>query len=89
MVARQSRTGSRTNGGVAARSTEMIGDYPAASMVVLFGVGLGVGLVVGHAIAESVTHEPARHDSLVHKLTCQIRHALKQALPESVWQQLS
>ncbi len=88
MVARQTPTASRMNGG-ATRYPETIGEYPAAAMVVLFSVGLGIGLVVGHAISESLTDESRPSDSLVQKLTCQIRNALKQALPENIWQQLS
>lgn len=88
MVAWQSRTAGRMNGG-ANRPLEMIGEYPAASMVVLFSVGLGLGLVVGHALSESLADGSRRRDSLVQKLTCQIRSVLKQTLPENIWRQLS
>jgi hypothetical protein len=87
MVARQTRARPSFNGGRLSDPAEMIAEHPATSMVVLFGVGLGVGLVVGHAICESMRTE--RSDSLLNKLSCQIRDTLKQALPEGVWQHLS
>ena len=86
MVARHTRAQPGANGGRTSNPAEMIADHPATSMVVLFGVGLGVGLVIGHAICESTR---TQSESLVHKLSCQIRDTLKQALPEGVWQHLS
>lgn len=91
MVARRTSSRMQSNGGTSyqAEVAEMIGDYPAASMVVLFAAGVGIGMIAGHAISESLHRSFTPDESLTHKVACQIRSALKQALPENVWHYLA
>jgi hypothetical protein len=40
---------------------ELVGEYPASSVLLVFGIGLGVGFVIGHALCESTSsywHQP-------------------------------
>jgi len=89
MVAQESRFRSSRNGGSAARAREWVEDYPATSVAVLFGIGVGVGLMLGHTIAESTGHHMFHQDTLTEKLTCQIRDVLKNSLPEGISRYMS
>lgn len=70
-------------------SMEMIEEHPLTSLVVVFGVGMGVGLLLGQAVCESFGSMRGRPETTAEKLGCQIRDALKHALPESVARHLS
>jgi hypothetical protein len=39
---------------------EIVGDYPASSVLLVFGIGLGVGFVIGNALCQSsgYWHQP-------------------------------
>jgi hypothetical protein len=63
------------------RPTEMVREYPLASMLLMFGVGLGVGVVVSSAICSSLTEEESHSitKSMSH-VTDKVRHQVYDAL---------
>lgn len=64
---------------------EMAKEYPVASMLVLFGVGVGVGVLLSQAAAMSLGgHTP----SMSERLSKQIYDAVTNAVPDSVRRQL-
>ena len=74
------------NGGAPARPGALMEEYPFASVTVMFGLGLGTGFVLGHTLAEASGRKMFQESTLAEKLTCQIRDALKNSLPEQLAQ---
>lgn len=89
MVAQARSKQARASASAQSCTTEVIQEYPLTSLCVVFGVGMGVGMLLGQAIGDSIKGMVGREESTAEKLGCQIRDALKHALPESVMRHLS
>lgn len=69
------------------KPVELAREYPMASMLIVFGVGLGVGVIFSQFLCSSTAsflHEP----TFAERLSRQINDAVHQVLPESLAKQL-
>ncbi len=64
------------------KPVEMAKEYPVASMMVLFGVGLGVGVLLGQSCSRLPYFAPEQ--STTERLTKQIYDAVANAIPSSL-----
>jgi len=90
------RRGQGGNGGQGASSTfeewtsaptEFVQEYPASSILVAFGIGLGLGVIVGHTLSDSMTTTGSSRRNVersMESLGRQVCEALRSSLPESV-----
>jgi hypothetical protein len=64
-------------------SRELVEEYPVASTLLAFGIGVGVGVLIGQTIAAAVSPE---RDSLsrLDSLSQQVRDAVRKAVPEAI-----
>jgi Na+-transporting NADH:ubiquinone oxidoreductase subunit NqrE len=67
------------------KPVEVAKEYPVASMLVVFGVGLGVGVLLSQVACASMHHEPTFSERLSH----QIYHAVNDVIPEALRGQLA
>ncbi|HEV8002247.1 MAG TPA: hypothetical protein VGP63_20320 [Planctomycetaceae bacterium] len=68
-------------------SRDLVEEYPMASTVLAFGVGLGVGVLIGQTIVGALTSEP-EPSSRLDSLNQQIRDAVRNTVPEVIRQYL-
>jgi hypothetical protein len=68
---------------IARSSQELVEDYPMASTLLAFGVGLGVGVLVGQTVAGAFRHE-APPSSRLESLSQQVCDAVRNAVPEAI-----
>jgi len=90
------RRGQSGNAGQGASSTfeewtsapgEFVQEYPASSILVAFGIGLGLGVIVGHSLSDSMTSTGSGRRSVERSMESfgrQVCEALRSSLPESV-----
>jgi hypothetical protein len=69
------------------RPGEMVQEYPLASMLLMFGMGLGVGVVLSQALAHGLS-EMVEEPSMTDKLRRQAYDALSSVLPPNMLKQL-
>ena len=55
---------------------EVVREYPLASMLLMFGMGLGVGVVVSQAICGSLAEMEPESSSMTDRLSRQVYDAL-------------
>jgi hypothetical protein len=70
------------------KPVEVAKEYPVASMLVVFGVGLGVGVLLSQVACSSFAgmyHEPTFSE----RLSQQIYHAVNDVIPDSLRGQLA
>ena len=77
------------------RPAEMVKEYPLASMLLMFGVGMGLGVIVSNAICSSLAEEESTASSMANsfshmtgKLREQTYAALENVLPPAMLKQL-
>jgi len=70
------------------RPAEMVKEYPLASMLLMFGMGLGVGVVVSSAICSSLDELPAQDSTVTERLKKQVYDALSNVLSPSTLRQI-
>jgi hypothetical protein len=68
---------------IADSSLELVEEYPMASTLLAFGVGLGVGVLVGQTIAGALRPE-SPHVSRLDSLSHQVCEAVRNAVPEAI-----
>ena len=66
---------------------EMVKEYPLASMLLMFGMGLGVGVLVSHSLC-SVLAEVAEEPTMTEKVRKQVMDALSQLVSPSTLRQI-
>jgi len=70
------------------RPGELVKEYTLASMLLMFGMGLGVGVVVSSAICSGL-NEMTEHDSTMsQKLKRQVYDALSNVIPPETLRQI-
>ncbi len=67
---------------------EMVKEYPLASMLLMFGMGLGVGVVVSSAICSSLAEMDVHESTMSEKVKKQIYDALGHVLSPSTLRQI-
>jgi fructoselysine-6-P-deglycase FrlB-like protein len=70
------------------RPAELVKEYPLASMLLMFGMGLGVGVVVSSAICSSLTEMDVHESTMAEKLKKQVYDALSNVLSPSTLRQI-
>jgi len=70
------------------RPGEMVKEYPLASMLLMFGVGLGVGVVVSSALCSSLAEMTEHEVTMSEKLKKQVYDALGHVLSPSTLRQI-
>ena len=70
------------------RPAELVKEYPLASMLLMFGMGLGVGVVVSSAICSGLAEMNEHEATMSEKLKKQIYDALGHVLPPSTLRQI-
>ena len=66
---------------------ELVKDYPLASMLLMFGIGMGVGVVVSSAICSSLAEMTEHEATMSEKLKKQVYDALSNVIsPETLRQ---
>jgi hypothetical protein len=68
---------------IASSSLELVEEYPMASTLLAFGVGLGVGVLVGQTIAGALRQESPRSPRL-DSLSQQVCDAVRNAVPDAI-----
>jgi hypothetical protein len=70
--------------------SELLDDYPVASTILAFGVGLGVGVLIGQTVASALSSraEPSQFSRL-ESLGTQISDAVRNAIPEAISRHLA
>jgi len=91
MVAQSNRMNEQFRAGMEAmqQPAELVKEYPLASMLLMFGMGLGVGVVVSQAICGSLmeTAEP-EVSSMTDKVRRQVYDALSHVISPSMLKQI-
>ena len=67
---------------------ELAKEYPLASMLLVFGVGIGVGVLLGQALAGPLNQMMQPEPTMTERLGRQMLDYLSNVLPESVSRQL-
>ena len=70
------------------RPAEVVREYPLASMLLMFGMGLGVGVVLSHTIAHSLSEMTDLEPTMTEKMRQQVYGALSNVLSPSMLKQL-
>jgi len=70
------------------RPGELVKDYPLASMLLMFGMGLGVGVIVSQTICNSLLEMAEPEPSMTDKLRRQVYDALGHVLTPSMLKQV-
>jgi len=66
------------------RPAEVVREYPLASMLLMFGMGLGVGVVLSHTIAHSLSEMTDLEPTMTEKMRQQVYGALSNVLLNAV-----
>jgi len=69
------------------RPVEMVKEYPLASMLLMFGMGLGVGVLVSQSLC-SVLAEVAEEPTMTEKVRKQVIDALSHVVSPSTLRQI-
>jgi len=69
------------------RPAEMVKEYPLASMLLMFGMGLGVGVLVSQSLC-SVLAEVAEEPTMTEKVRKQVIDALSHVVSPSTLRQI-
>jgi len=69
------------------RPAEMVKEYPLASMLLMFGMGLGVGVLVSQSLC-SVLTEMAEEPTMTEKVRKQVIDALSHVVSPSTLRQI-
>ena len=67
---------------------ELVKEYPLASMLLMFGMGLGVGVIVSQTICNSLLEMAEPEPSMTDKLRRQVYDALGHVLSPSMLRQV-
>jgi hypothetical protein len=67
---------------------ELVREYPLASMLLMFGMGLGVGVVVSQAICGSLMESEPEVASMTDKVRRQVYDALSHVISPSMLKQI-
>jgi len=67
---------------------ELVREYPLASMLLMFGMGLGVGVVVSSAICSGLAEMTEHDPTMSEKLKKQVYDALSNVISPSMLKQL-
>jgi len=70
------------------KPVEMAREYPLASMLLVFGVGVGVGCLLGQALAGPLTQMIQPQPTMSERLGRQMLDYVSSVLPESIARQL-
>jgi len=70
------------------RPGELVKEYPLASMLLMFGMGLGVGVVVSSAICSSLDEMTVHDSTMTERLKKQVYDALSNVLSPSTLRQI-
>jgi len=70
------------------RPAELVKEYPLASMLLMFGMGLGVGVVVSSAICNSIGEMTEHESTMAEKLKRQVYDALSHVISPSTLRQI-
>ena len=70
------------------RPAEVVREYPMASMLLMFGIGLGAGVVLSQAICSSLAEMAEPEPRFTEKLRSQVYDALSHVLTPSMMKQL-
>jgi len=70
------------------RPAELVKEYPLASMLLMFGMGLGVGVVVSSAICSSLDEMTVHDSTMTERLKKQVYDALSNVLSPSTLRQI-
>jgi len=70
------------------RPGELVKEYPLASMLLMFGMGLGVGVIVSQTICNSLLEMAEPEPSMTNKLRRQVYDALGHVLTPSMLRQV-
>jgi len=70
------------------RPAEMVKEYPLASMLLMFGMGLGVGVIVSQTVCNSLIEMAEPDPSMTDKLRRQVYDALSHVLTPSMLRQV-
>jgi len=70
------------------RPAEMVKEYPLASMLLMFGMGLGVGVIVSQTVCSSLLEMSEPDPSMTEKLRRQVYDALGHVLTPSMLRQV-
>jgi hypothetical protein len=70
------------------RPAELVKEYPLASMLLMFGMGLGVGVVVSSAICSGLVEMTEHEATMSEKLKKQVYDALGHVLSPSTLRQI-
>jgi hypothetical protein len=70
------------------RPAELVKEYPLASMLLMFGMGLGVGVVVSSAICSSLEEMTTHESTMAEKLKRQVYDALSHVISPSTLRQI-
>jgi hypothetical protein len=87
MVAPQTHRFSDQFQGALERPAEVVQEYPMASMLLMFGIGLGVGVVVAQALSGTLA-ELAEESTMTDKVKRQAFDAISHVLTPSMMKQL-
>jgi hypothetical protein len=69
------------------RPNELVQEYPLASMLLMFGIGMGVGVVVSSAICSGLAEMTEHESTMTEKLKKQVYDALSNVIsPETLRQ---
>jgi len=83
----RSQSGSSTFEEWTSAPTEFVQEYPASSILVAFGIGLGLGVIVGHSLSDAMTPSSSSRRNVERSMESfgrQVCEALRSSLPESV-----
>jgi uncharacterized membrane protein SpoIIM required for sporulation len=67
---------------------ELVREYPLASMLLMFGMGLGVGVVVSQAVCSSLAEMEPETSSMTDKVRRQVYDALSNVVSPSILKQI-
>lgn len=70
------------------RPAELVKEYPLASMLLMFGMGLGVGVVVSSAICSGLEEMSGQEATMAEKLKRQVYDALSNVISPSMMRQI-
>jgi hypothetical protein len=66
------------------RVEEMVGQNPASSVVLCFGLGLGLGMLIGASLLSSTSSRREEASGMAERLGRQLMDAISSAMPESL-----
>ncbi len=87
MVAQTNRINEQLRASVE-RPAELVKEYPLASMLLMFGVGMGVGVVVSSAICSGLAEMTEHEATMTEKLKKQVYDALSNVISPDTLRQI-